>query len=112
MKNEEKRNNENKFTEKCCDTSCYNRQGMFEAMAECCEGMSGRGDGRTMMAECMRKCRWFLLIPVIIGILLLLLGYFLDVEVTRILWMTAAGLVILMGAFGFLMMSLSKRTCY
>jgi hypothetical protein len=48
---------------------------------------------------------------VIIGILLLLLGYVLDAEVTRILWMTAAGLVILMGAFGFLMMSLSKRMC-
>jgi hypothetical protein len=111
MVNEEKRNNESKFTEKCCDTSSCNRQGMFEAMAECCEGMSGPGDYRSMMAECMRKCRWFLLIPVIIGILLLLLGYVLDAEVTRILWMTAAGLVILMGAFGFLMMSLSKRTC-
>jgi len=111
MKNEEKRNNENKFTEKCCDTSCCGGQGMFYAMAERCEGMSGPGDCRSMMAECMRKCRWFLLIPVIIGILLLLLGYILDAEVTRILWMTAAGLVILMGAFGFLMMSLSKRAC-
>ena len=111
MKNEEKRNNENKFTEKCSDTSCCGWQGMSEAMAERCKGMSGRGDGRTMMAECMRKCRWFLLIPVIIGILLLLLGYVLDAEVTRILWMTAAGLVILMGTFGFLMMSLGKRTC-
>ena len=111
MANEEKRNNENKFAEKCFDTSCCGGQGTSEAMAECCEGMSGQGDCRSMMAECMRRCRWFLLIPVIIGILLLLLGYFLDVEVTRILWMTAAGLVILMGAFGFLMMSLSKRTC-
>jgi hypothetical protein len=110
MENEEKRNNENKFTEKFCDTSCCGWQGMSEAMAKCCKGMSGPGDGRAMMAECMRKCRWFLLIPVIIGILLLLLGYVLDAEVTRILWMTAAGLVILMGAFGFLMMSLGKRT--
>ncbi|MHC4559820.1 MAG: hypothetical protein ACYS80_21215 [Planctomycetota bacterium] len=111
MENEEKRNNENKFAEKCCDTSCCGGQGMPEAMAEYCEGMSEPGDCRSMMAECIRKCRWFLLIPVIIGILLLALGYVLDAEVTRILWMTAAGLVILMGAFGFLMMSLSKRTC-
>jgi hypothetical protein len=110
MENEEKRNNENKFAEKFCDTSCCGGQGMFKAMAECCEGMSGPGDCSSMMAKCMRKCRWFLLIPVITGILLLLLGYVLDAEVTRILWMTAAGLVILMGAFGFLMMSLSKRT--
>lgn len=111
MENEEKRNNENKFAERCWDTSCFGGQGMPEAMTKCCEGMSGSGDCRSMMAECMRKCRWFLLIPVIIGILLLLLGYVLDAEVTRILWMTAAGLVILMGGFGFLMMSLSKRAC-
>ena len=110
MANEEKRNNDNKFAEKCCDTSCCGGQGMPEAMAKCFEGMSGPGDCRSMMAGCMRKCRWFLLIPVIIGILLLLLGYVLDAEVTRILWMAAAGLVILMGFFVFLMMSLSKRT--
>ena len=111
MENEEKRNNEDKFAERRWDTSCFGGQGMPAAMAKCCEGMSGQGDCRSMMAECMRKCRWFLLIPVIIGVLLLLLGYVLDAEVTRVLWMTAAGLVILMGAFGFLMMSLGKRPC-
>jgi hypothetical protein len=51
------------------------------------------------------------LIPVILGILLLLLGYYLDAETTRILWMVAAGFLILMGTFGFMMMSLGKRTC-
>lgn len=111
MANDEKTKNENKFAEKCCDTSCCGGQGMFDAMAKCREGMSGPGDCKSMMAECMRKCRWFLLIPVIIGILLLLLGYVLDAEVTRILWMATAGLVVFMGAFGFLMMRLSKRTC-
>jgi hypothetical protein len=109
MENEEERNTEKKFAEKFCDTPCCGWHGMSEAMAECCKGMSGPGDGRAMMAECMRKCRWFLFILVIIGILLLLLGYVLDAEVTRILWMTATGLVVLMGAFGFLMMGLSKR---
>ncbi len=63
-----------------------------------------------MMSKCMRMCRWFLLIPVVFGIALLLLGYYLDAEITRVLWMLLAGLVILMGAFGFLMMGLSKRT--
>ena len=111
MANEEKTNNENTFTEKCCDTSCCGGQGMFDAMAKCCEGVSGPGDCKSMMAECMRKCRWFLLIPVIIGILLLGVGYLLDPEVTRILWMTAAGFMILMGALAFLMMSIGKRTC-
>ena len=105
MENEEKRNDENKFAEKYCDTSCCGGQGMSEAMAECCEGMSGPGDCSSMMAECMKKCRWFPLIPVIFGIVLLLLGYYLDAEITRILWMIAAGLLILMGTFCLLMMS-------
>ena len=109
MKNEEKRNNESKFTETSDNTLNSDRRNMFEMMAECCNGMSGPTDCRSMMAKCMRKCRWCLLIPVIIGALLLLLGYVLDAEITRMLWMTFAGFVILMCTFGFLMMSLIKR---
>ena len=110
MENEEKINNESKFEEKRCDTSCFGEQGMFDAMAECCDGMSGLGDCTSIMTECMKRCKWFLLIPLVIGIFLLLLGYVLDAEVVRILWMTAIGSAILMGAFVFLMMSLRKRT--
>ena len=111
MKNEEKENKASKSTEKCCETYCRDGRGMFEAISGCCEGMSGPGDCRSMMAECMRKCRWFLLIPVILGILLLVIGYFLDAEVTKVLWMTAAGFVIVMGVFAFFMMGLSKKAC-
>lgn len=109
MKNEEKRNNENKFSETSDDKSKHGERNMFEAMAGCCNGMRGPVDCRSMMAECMKRCRWCLLIPVIFGILLLLLGYILDAEVTRVLWMTFAGFAILMGAFCFLMMSVGKR---
>lgn len=109
MANDKNINNENKSAEKCWDTSCWGGQGMFESMAGCCGGMSRPGDSRSMMTECMRKCRWFLLIPVVIGILLLLLGYALDAEVTRILWIAAAGFVVFMGVLGFLMIILSKR---
>jgi len=112
MVNEEKRNNENKSAEKCCDTSGRNRPGMSEAMAGCCGGMSGSGDSRSMMAGCMRMCRWFPLIPVIFGILFLLLGYYLDAEITRILWMLAAGFLILMGTFCLLMMSKMIKICH
>ena len=105
METKENTSNDNKFY-----GTAEDKWKMSEMMNKCCEGMRGTNDCRSMMAECMRKCRWFLLLPVIIGILLLLLGYVLDAEVTRILWMTAAGLVILMGSFGFLMMSLGKRT--
>ncbi|MHC4324896.1 MAG: hypothetical protein ACYSUX_11560 [Planctomycetota bacterium] len=111
MENEEKRNNENKSAEKYWDTSCCGGQGMRKAMAECCGGISGSGDSGSMMAGCMKMCRWFPLIPLIIGVTFLLLGYYLNAEVTRILWMIAAGLMILMGVFGFLMMSLGRRMC-
>jgi len=109
MEHEETKNNESKFTEKPSDTSCCGGRGMSDFFSQCCDGMKGPSDCRSMMAECMKKCRWFLLIPILIGITFLLLGYFLDAEATRTLWMTGAGLVILMGAFCFLMMSLCRK---
>ena len=74
-------------------------------MNECCKGMRESGDGSSMMAECMNRCKWFPLMAVIFGIALFLLGYYLDAEITRILWMIAAGFLILMGTFCLLMMS-------
>ncbi|MHC4559901.1 MAG: hypothetical protein ACYS80_21635 [Planctomycetota bacterium] len=106
METKENASNDDKF----CGTE-ENKWRMPEMMAKCCEGMSGTDDCRSMMAECMKKCRWFPLIPVVLGILLLLLGYYLDAEITRILWMITAGFLILVGTFGFMMMSLGKRTC-
>jgi hypothetical protein len=67
--------------------------------------MNGTDDCSSKMGECMKKCRWFPLVPVILGAALLLLGYYLDAEITRILWMIVAGLVILMGTVGFVMIS-------
>ena len=111
MENEEKRNTESKFNETSDDTSHRGVRNMFGAMAGCCEGMSGSVDCKSMMGECMRKCRWFLLVPVTIGILLLGVGYLLDPEITRILWMTAAGFMVLIGILAFLMMGIGKKTC-
>ncbi|MHC4656452.1 MAG: hypothetical protein ACYS91_15775 [Planctomycetota bacterium] len=106
MKTEEKRSDEGKYEEKCCESTGDSK------MAECCESMGGDGDCRSRMGECMMECRWFPLIPVVLGILLLLLGYYLNTEITRILWMIAAGFVILMGTFGLLMMSKMKTICH
>jgi len=111
MANEEKIKVENKSAEKCCDKSGGNGRSMFEAMAGCCGGMSGSGDSRSMMSGCMKMCRWFPLIPVILGISFLLLGLYLDAEITRILWMVAAGFLILMGTFCLLMMCKMIRIC-
>jgi hypothetical protein len=109
MASEKNINNENKSAEKYWNTFCFNGQGMPEMMAKCCDYMSRPGDCRSMMTECMRRCRWFLLIPLVIGILLLLLCYVLDAEVTRIIWIAVAGFMIFMGILGFLMIILSKR---
>jgi hypothetical protein len=78
---------------------------------KCCESAGETSDCRSMMSGCMKKCRWFPLFPVVIGILFLLLGYYLNAEITRILSMVAAGFVIFVGTFGFLMMSRMKRIC-
>jgi len=110
MEHEETKNSESRFTEKPSDTPCCGGRGMSDFFSQCCDGMSGPRDCGSMMAECMKKCRWFLLIPVLMGAVFLLLGYFLDAEATRTLWMAAAGLVILMGFLGFLMMSLRRKT--
>jgi hypothetical protein len=104
MEKKEKTNNDNKWW-----GSSDDKQKMAEMMANCCQGMNWVGDCRSVMGECMKGCRWFPLIPVILGILLLLLGYYLDAEITRILWMIAAGFLILMGAFALLMMSRMNR---
>ena len=105
METKEEKNSENKF----CGTVNDNWR-ITEMMSECCKGMMEKGDGNFMMSECMKKCRWFPLIPVIFGIALLMLGYYLDAEVTRILWMIFAGMMILMGTCCLLMMSNTIRS--
>jgi len=109
MKTEEKRSNESKFEGKCCNTSCCEGQGFAEMTSQCCASAGEGVDCRSMMGECMKGCRWFPLIPVVLGILLLLLGYYLDAEITRILWIIASGFVVLLGTFGLAMMTMITR---
>ena len=111
MENEEKRNNEYEFAEKCWDASCFGGWGMHKMMAKCCEGMSGPGDSRSIMAGCMKMCRWFPVIPVIFGIAFLLLGYYLDASIIRVLWMLFAGFVVVMGTFGLILMGRMRKMC-
>ena len=108
MKTEEKRSEEGKFEEKCCDTTSCEGQGFTEKASQCCASTGEGVDCSSKMSECMKGCRWFPLIPVVLGILLLLLGYYLNAEITRILWMVVAGFVILMGTFCLLMMRKMK----
>ncbi len=109
MKTEEKRNDEGKFEEKCCDTASCEGQGFAEMASQCCESVGEGVDCRSMMGKCMKGCKWFPLIPVVLGIFLLLLGYYLDAEITRILWIIASGFVVLLGTFGLVMMTMITR---
>lgn len=62
-----------------------------------------------MMKECMKACQWCAVFPVTFGVVLFLLGYFLDAEVVRILWLVFSGFVVLMGVFMFIMVRLFFR---
>ena len=112
MENKEKRNNENKSEEKDWGKSFFGWPSMPEAMAKCCEGMREPSNSRSMMDGCMKMCRWFPLIPVVLGIAFLLLGYYLDGEILRVLWMIFAGCAVLMGTFGLILMGAMRKACY
>ena len=103
MDNDQRRKDENEFAAKCCNTSCCVDPSDTETPER---GQTAeRADGCHSM---MSKCRWFPLIPAVFGVVLLLLGYYLDAEITRVLWMAVAGLTVLLGTFGLIMMGRIK----
>lgn len=58
-----------------------------------------------MMKACMKKCRWCPLMPITFGIILFLLGFYLDAEVVRLLWLIFTGFMVLMGTFMLIMIN-------
>lgn len=58
-----------------------------------------------MMKACMKKCRWCPLIPITFGTILFLLGYYLDAEEVRLLWLIFTGFMVLMGIFMLIMIN-------
>lgn len=111
MENEEKQNDKNKFEDGGRNTSCFGWWNMPEAMAKCCESMREPGGSRSMMTGCTKMCRWFPLIVVVFGITFLLLGYYLDTEIIRVLWMIFSGCVVILGTFGLILMRSMKKIC-
>ena len=104
METKEKTNNDDKDYK-----TVEFRWKMPDMMEKCCGMMSENSNGSSMMTMCMNRCKWFPLMAVIFGIALLLLGCYLDAEVTGILLMIVAGSLILMGTFGFFMLSRMRR---
>jgi uncharacterized membrane protein len=56
-----------------------------------------RGDMKAMMKGCLQRCKWCPLMPVLIGVIAFLLGYFLNAETVRILWLILSGAMVVMG---------------
>lgn len=74
---------------------------------KCCPRFGATDSGQnideemaTKMASCFNYCGYFLLFPVIFEILFLCLGYFLNPEVIRVLWLTGAGIGLVMCLIG------------
>ena len=59
--------------------------------------------------KCMKGCRWCPIILVIIGGGLFALGWYLPVEITRILWLISSGLIAFFGLCMLLMMQTMGR---
>ena len=57
---------------------------------------------KTPMASCKAKIRYVPWFPLILGIVFLLLGYFLDPTTIRVLWMLGAGLIVGLGVIGLM----------
>ena len=108
METKEKTNDEKEFRG-WPNMSCCGMQGSHETMLDCSKSIEEDDNCRSMMNKCMKRCRWFPFVPVVLGIALLMLGYFLNPEITRILWMIAAGFMATMGVFGFVMMNNMKQ---
>ncbi|OEU62091.1 MAG: hypothetical protein BA870_05700 [Desulfuromonadales bacterium C00003094] len=67
------------------------------------DGWEG-GEMKEMMKSCLQKCRWCPLLPIILGTIAFLLGYFLDAEIIRIIWLILSGTMVVMGLLCLLMM--------
>ena len=90
------------------DSCCEQKSGMIP---DCCKSISESEESCSMMSKCMTGCRWFPLIPVILGIALIMLGYFLNAEVIRIIWMITSGFVLVLGVLGLLVAGKMMKIC-
>lgn len=109
MKNQDKPAEKTESKEKGPAAGCCCPQSSPEMMANCFEGVSSKGSHgmRAMMSECCRKMRvlrLFPAIPMALGAIAFLLGYFLGGETIKILWLLMSGTVVIGGLVGLIMM--------
>ncbi|MHC4639362.1 MAG: hypothetical protein ACYTBV_17945, partial [Planctomycetota bacterium] len=73
METKEKRNDEKDF-KGWQNMACCGIEGGRETMSDCCKSVGEDDSCRSMMNKCMKGCRWFPFVPVVLGIALLMLG--------------------------------------
>ena len=103
-----------KMIEHCCaEMSDEDKKKMMQDMMPRMMHMMGDGRGTTMMGTTMKTFmhgfRWFPLIPLAVGTVLFLVGYFLDAEVVRVLFLILAAVPVIMGLLGFFMLRTMTR---
>lgn len=111
METNERRNDDPKAMKTWPNMSCCGIDIDPRKMPDCCNSGPGTYDCHSMMSKCAKACRWVPLVPLTLGIVLLLLGYYLDAAMTRMLWMSVAGFVVLLGIFGLILQGRMKKMC-
>lgn len=110
MQTGEKTNDTQENVEKSGNTFCCGPEAR-RAMEDCCKSAVKANDCCSMTSRGMSACRWFLLIPVLAGVALLLVGYYVKPETTRVMWVFMGVALALFGVFGLLMAGKIKRIC-
>ncbi|MFC1739342.1 hypothetical protein ACFL1G_09880 [Planctomycetota bacterium] len=109
METKDTGNEEVTAAEKTPNNSCCEPNSDARVIPDCCKSINEPEESCSMMTKCMKGCRWFPLFPVILGIVLLMLGYFLDAEVIRIIWMITSGFVLALGILGLFIAGKMKK---
>ena len=58
------------------------------------------------MMKCMKGAKWFLLMPGVLIILAFILGYLLDPETVKTLWLILTGTLVVLGSIFYILMNL------
>jgi len=111
MQTGEKTNDTQENVEKSGNTFCCGTGSGERKMADCCESMPESHDCRSKISKMMKACRWFPMIPVMLGLGLFLLGYYVKPETAKVMWMFMAGALVLFGTFALLMAGRMKKIC-
>ena len=80
--------------------------------SSCCGSGNQEKENKTEgngMPDCMKKGKWFMLIPAVLLLSAFLGTFFLDAEIVRIIWLIVIGSILTLGFLGTIMMTFWMR---